>query len=272
MTKVKEWFWRGSVLLCVACAHAAPPSPPLPQTTFSFVPPEACKGAGGTKVAFAIVAPLWTSSIPTLSTSDGSMPLQALYDDFSKSMKNDFLAMTTCKGFSSRGPFNSYDEMVFPERIGSDLVLVPELNVKVAVQSTSESVPLTVGNFFSALFGQSKNSDIILKGTATISGRVTLAIKESVTNTRMWTRNIEVAQEQIEFIGERRYAFGTPQSTLNQYALGDNGLARVLAPKLQAIYGRVLLASWNNLDTREMELVKKQSLEPRAKAGIVITK
>jgi hypothetical protein len=227
-------------------------------------------------VAFAIVAPLWTpGSAPTsiaVTTATPNRAMQVLYDDFSHSMRDDFLSLATCKGFSTKGPFSTYEEMVFPDRTGTDLVLVPEINVKVSVQTSSEAASMTTGEFIGAVFGKKGPAPATMKGTAMISGRVTLAVKESITNTRMWTRNIDIPSESVSFVGERQYPVGTPGFVLDAYALSDNGLLRVLGPRLQAIYQRVLTASWNNLDTREMEMVRKQSLEPRAKSGIMITK
>jgi hypothetical protein len=151
--------------------------------------------------------------------------------------------------------------MVFPDRIGSDLILVPELDIRIGVDATSRN---TTSNL-ALLINKNTPQVIMVDGSVTLSGRVTIAVKESVTELRMWTRSIEIPAETFPFRGEEQ--FGAQYGAMpNAVALEDPAFLRALGPHLEKLYGRILTTTWNYLDAREMAVVRQQSLEPRNKA------
>jgi hypothetical protein len=189
-----------------------------------------------------------------------------MYEEFASSMRNDFFALLSCKGFTTRGPFATYEEMVFPDRMGSDLVLAPEIDLRLAVES-EPAAPSLAGAVLGAALGVGRRgvSTSKLKGTASISGRITIGVRESVTDTRMWTRSIEVPAETFEFVSSREYP-STAAMLYNEIVTGDPAFLAALGPRLVTIYGKVLTTASNYTNPQEMRLVKSQSLEPRRRA------
>jgi hypothetical protein len=265
-----------AVCLFAGCATPPPAPPPAPKVSFSWSKPGTCATSGSVPVTFAIVHPRFVSVAGTGSMLDGAAtrnyqlaawmkPRQDMYDEFAASMRNDFLALLSCKGFTTKGPFTSYEEMVFPDRVGSDLILAPELDLRVRVQS--EPVPPSFGSALlgAALRVNTSPDGAKLKGQATISGRITLSIRESVTDTRMWTRSIEVPSETFEFVSAREYP-PTAAMLYDEIVTGDPAFLEALGPKLLAVYGKALSAAWNYTSPQEMRLVKSQSQDPRKRA------
>lgn len=270
--------WRATGLPSLALLGAAACVPPVPtqevgapaaKPVFAFTAPEPCRTPGSAKVTFAIVAPHWDTPASEASTTQFSQydsQRRAMYDQFSTAMKNDFLSLVSCKGFAAKGPYRNDDEITYPDRLGTDLTLAPEVSLSVLIEASTADPPVTVGDFLAAVISKEASAgQIVVNGTATISGRVTIALKESLTSTRMWTRSIELAQETFSFKGETKYP-AAYASFVSQLALADPAFLRAFGPKLQTIYKRVLATSWNYMDAQEMAVVKQQSLGPRSKA------
>src|SRR5450759_5661524 len=51
---------------------------------------------------------------------------------FREAFTKNFYEMMVAKGMNTRGPFGSIDEMTFPDKKGSDLVVLPELDLTYA--------------------------------------------------------------------------------------------------------------------------------------------
>lgn len=245
-----------------------------PKVSFNWSAPAACETSGSIPVTFAVVSPVWQKVGGTGTLIDAYAaqnpqwlayvkPRKDLYDEFASSMRNDFFALLTCKGYTTKGPFASSDDMVFPDRMASDLTLAPEIDLRLAVNA---DVPEPGwGQIIGLSIMKRGASESRLKGTASLSGRVTIAVRESVTDTRMWTRSIEVPTESFEFVTENSYP-ETAKPLYSEVVTGDPAFLRALAPKLSIIYQKALSTAWNYTNSQEMRIVKSQSQEPRKKA------
>lgn len=278
-----QWFrlaWLGLFpLVTSACGAPKPTAAPAPQASFAWVKPDSCALPGATPVTFAVISPRTIkaegsgSSIDNASVRNAELaawtkPKRDLLESFNSSMRQDLFALLTCKGFTTRGPFASYDEMVFPDRTGSDLILQPEIDLTLSVRG----VPVTqsFGNaLFSAALGAKSPTSTKVKGKATIGGKITLGLRESITDTRMWTRTVAVPSESFEFVSDREYPVSA-EPYFAEVLTGDAAFIRELAPRLLTVYQNVMTAAWRYSDPQEMQMVKGQSLEPRKRgvAGI----
>lgn len=245
-----------------ACMSSRPAPAPVPKARFDYSP-AGCEQSGSTKLTFAVVAPRWQS--PTQHTASsvqytsGAMP--QVYLDLTNAMRGDFLELATCRGYLARGPFDSFEAMVFPDREASNLLLEPELMLDVTVTDLE-----VAARGLGALLRTSQNQ---ITGNASVGGRITLNVKEPVTNTRMWTRSIEVPSEKFVFTSEKRYATGELTKQEAAYLLLDDpGFLRILLPKLEATYATVFKTADSYLHAREMATVAGQAAEVRKKAAI----
>jgi hypothetical protein len=152
--------------------------------------------------------------------------------------------------------------MVFPDRQAAQLLLEPELLISVQITGAQREEP----QFLAALIN--KNAGVRISATATVGGRVNLNLKEPVTNTRMWTRNIEVPTQSFSFTTDETYPAGATPAQLRYYAISDDGLLRALIPNLETMYGKVFEAAEGYLNKDELQSVAVQAADVRKKASI----
>lgn len=166
-----------------SCSTAAPP-PKVPpyNPTFSYAMPQ---GAEKVAVTIGLVAPQFTG--------DGAMYWTAQKsNEVTKSMvrglRTSFTELFVAKGFNTAGPFDSVDNMTFPEKKGSDFVLYPDVDLSAAIAYENVATKQE-GN---ALTGEylATSCDAIIK----IDGAVSLIVKEPLSGEKMWVKKIDVSR------------------------------------------------------------------------------
>jgi hypothetical protein len=253
---------------CVPPAQNAPA--PLPKPQFTFVPSPPCASPGSARLTLAVVSPRWQDA-----TSASGITLQArmaaearaaaaprAFAQMGAAMKADFLQLITCRGYLAKGPYDSFESMVYPDRQASQLLLEPELLISVEITSVEQQQP----EFLQALVNAKAGTRI--SATATVGGRVNLHLKEPLTNTRMWTRSIEVPSQTFTFLTDQAYPPNSPGASLRYYAASDDGLIRALTPNLEAMYGKVFKTAEGYLNKEELQGVAVQAADVRKKAAI----
>lgn len=209
--------------------------------SFHFTPASSA-AAGSADVTFALVNASYSENKPWTSVWP--------FTDFSKNMSLDFQQLLSARGFTVRGPFGSYDEMTFPDKKGSDLVLQPTLEVSLDIiePKYKEHINILGSNTYS------------LVGQAAIGGRITLSLMESLSKERMWFKSIDVPREVVSWEGEKEY-----NAPPNGADLSDPGIIKPLGPKLERLYAKIMQNAWSYLDPEEMKLIKKQAEEIKKK-------
>jgi hypothetical protein len=210
--------------------------------SFKFTPSSNAT-PGSAEVTFAIVGASYSDKEPW--TQEWPFP------DFSDRMSLDFQEILSARGFTVRGPYKIYDEMTFPDKKGSDLVLEP--NLKIEFNGTTNAK-----KNFNILGGPDTYS---LNGTMTISGRVTLSLLESLSKERMWFKSIELSPISFNWESDKDYTTPNPGYIDNR----EPGVSKPLGLALESFYKQIMETSWKYLDPEEMKIVKKQSEEIRAK-------
>lgn len=208
---------------------------------FKYIPPEN-SSTGSAKVTFAIVGASYADNVKW--TQEWPFP------DFSERIALDFQQILSARGFTVRGPFKSYDEMAFPDKKGSDLVLEPKLEVKFEKVTTLKDKNIHL--LFSTL------DSYTLSGKGMISGRVTLSLLESLSKERMWFKSIELPPVNFDWISNKEY------KDPNAY-VENRDISKPLGQALENIYKQIMETSWKYIDPEEMRIVKKQAEEVKAK-------
>jgi hypothetical protein len=227
--------------------QAAPPAP-RPVLNLHFTPP-ASAPPGSAKVTLALVQPEWAAD------SGGNL------EAFSTAMKNDFMALLNARGYATRGPFDSYQAMVYPDKVGTDLVLLPQLQID---WDFSDAEFVRNGGFLAQL-APGAETVYSLDGTVVIRGRLNLLLSESMTDERMWSKSIAIAPISVAFTGQTKLSLlpaqvqTLPPGAVQQIALRDPGFDAAVYPKLEAMYQTVLQECWAYLDPRELQMVKAEA-------------
>lgn len=266
-----------------ACAStgataAATATTPAPRTARFDYAATGCAAPSSMKLTLAIIAPTWQQQASTdgakggasLSTSIGA-GVTDMQTRFKTALRDDFLELVTCRGLLTRGPYQNFDSMVFPDREGSNLLLEP------IIESTMGMVDVTPAARCKGFLGKSMcsldavsgatPSSYTVNGTIQLGGRITLTLREPLSNTRMWTKSIEMPSDRVRFTGETVYSAvaGTKPDLW-----ADRGVQTVLVPALEEAYAAVLKAADGYLNPRELQLVAAQAAEVRKKASISI--
>ncbi|TKJ40740.1 hypothetical protein CEE37_07185 [candidate division LCP-89 bacterium B3_LCP] len=233
-------------LMVMTFGGCAPSTPkieePVVLPTFDFVPPSTTP-VSSTSVSFCVVSPSFPSEWKALGYMN-----HYPYDKFARNMPADFEEMLTAKGFRTRGPFRNYDELTFPDKSETDLILMPKVEIDVrAAGRTTESINL---------LGDARYK---WNGTIHLSGRITIALNETLSNERMWNKSVELPQ--------RQFSYKSPSSAqpVNAPNINDTKFANELAKYMEEYYNLTFDKMWDYLDPNEMTMVKDQAQEIKDK-------
>lgn len=233
----------GGALVAFGCApqtRSAEPAPYAPS--FSYSPPsKVTPNSAG--VSFSIVNAQYSQG-----TQVTQMPI---FGELSAHLGSDLTEALAARGFTTRGPFGSYAVMTFPDKQNSDLVLEPNLEVLVRYTLTPhEKINLLGPNY------------LVYSGTISLGGRVSLLVNESLSNERMWVKNVDIPANTFTWQGVQKYSkeAGPPPIDVLMNDAGFNG---PLGKELSTVYQQIMQAAWTYLDPKEMVVVKQQSQEVR---------
>jgi hypothetical protein len=235
------------------------------QPSFDFTPPSTAP-AGDAGVTIALVATQYPGqeapAAPTVYAHSQQIPATVLWGllapELPNSMARDFEEALVARGFTLKGPYDSYEEMVYSDKRDTDLVLIPELDITLIVTdfSVKQNFKLISDNTYS-----------IERGVAQLRGRVNLNAYESMTFTKLWLKSLDVPETSIEFDGNVEY----PAQPLGIDPIREVSFRTAVAQALEEeMYSRVLQTAWDYLDPQEMQVLKQQAEEIRAKAGFEI--
>mgnify|MGYP001568109274 CR=1 FL=1 len=231
------------LLVALSCIFATiigcAPGTPVPEEatvvpTFHFEPPSKVPVDSGS-VAFAVVNPQFPETWKVFLTV---YP----FDKFSKNMATDFEAIVSARGFRMRGPFRTFDELTFPDKSQSDLILTPKIEIDLV--GTGQTVSST--DLFGTLSYQ-------WKGAVNLGGRITLNLNESLSNERMWTKSIELPAKAFPYTSKKQ------SQPVIWGSIPDPELSNLIASALQDYYMLTMDKVWVYLDPQEMALVKQQA-------------
>ncbi|PJB28193.1 hypothetical protein CO110_10205 [Candidatus Desantisbacteria bacterium CG_4_9_14_3_um_filter_40_11] len=222
---------------------------------FDFQPPSASK-PGSTGIALALVDTHYGAQ------SIGAWQQVRPFADFTNSMSKDFEEILTNKGFGIKGPFRNYDEMTFPDKKGCQLILEPTLELSVNNMNLSSQL-----DFAADIFAGPNVHVVKLSGVTALGGRISLILRESLTNEKMWIKSVELPAKQVTWTTQESYqiprAGGYPLEQLVNWA--DPGLANPIGKALEEYYQEIMEASWKYLNPEEVQLVNRQAQEIRKK-------
>ena len=265
----------GSVLaglVLAGCETTAPvPATPRVQPSFNYTPVETAS-PGSADITFAVVDAMFDNPMMSVRMPDGDAAgaRPAVFEDFARSMAEDFNELILARGYTVRGPFRSHDELTYPEKRGSDLILTATVdfspNFSGVTYSEQASLAGALADLSSVISGETRREDsdaanVLVSGTITIGTRITLVVSESVTNERMWAKSVNLPPIRTEMSSEHSYP--RREVSLENLLARENKFYSDLGRALEAQYEDVMEATWNYLHPDEMRGVKRESLEVR---------
>ena len=233
--------------------------------------PQSEAASGSADVTFAVVGTQLAKSVEQGQMQLPNQKSVKLFTDFAGTMTKDFMEVLGAQGFGVRGPFNTYEDMIFPDKQGSDLVLTAE------VLFSTDTSSCVVKN--KEVLGMTTEYYRII-GSVTVKYDVKLVASESLTNERMWTKTINIDPFTIQLESQYSYTlqqlatlsmkYGKVYQPNSEVPIGailenehkfHNDLGRALQKQYKDILGKI----YTYLDPREMTVVKNQAIEIRKK-------
>lgn len=175
--------------LMQACMAAAPAAPekPVYQPNFSYA---VADSGHKVDITLGIVAPQYSGDGVEWWKQNRADSISAA---MARSLRTSFTELFTAKGFNAAGPFDSVDEMTFPEKKGCDFVLYPDFDIQIAMQTRGgvQAQPKQETKIFS--FGPSA-SPASCSAKLVMSGTVLLTVKEPLSGEKIWIKKVDISQ------------------------------------------------------------------------------
>ena len=307
-----RYFWHFSMiaiacLISIGCAPIT--QPPRETITFDYAP-ETEAPPGSADVTFAIVGVKFVvASAGQLGMlSQQSMLLQPfqqpppLFLQLARNMTMDFEEVLTARGYAIKGYYDTLDEMIYPDKEGSDLILTAQ--IKFRADTSGIQYTRYLNNVLGAGCGCSiAGMSVILAGVAArgdfnpglmmgaglgyvglafggaytflpkdfapagyvdISSEVILEAYEGLTNEVMWSKRIPIPPFTVEPKAVLRgERENFEQITWQELMKIDNKFYSDMGRAFEGQYDKILSQIYTYLDPREMAIVKNQAMELR---------
>lgn len=227
-----------AVMAVVLAGCAVKPQQAPVASNFSFAPPATT--AAKNSISIAVVAPEKKGYLVS-SRQD----LAPVFVSFLDSAKADIEKVMTAKGFTSAGTYPSLDEMTFPQKERSSLVIRPEISFELNVQRGALGAP----------------------SQATVSGYVRFDFIEPMTKEKVEVKRFDLPQlSRTVQIGTVRRADGKLETLPNGQVMMD--ITRNSAVDLlNGFYASAFEKIWAQLDAREIVMMKTHADKLKARSS-----
>lgn len=241
------------IFLASATQKATPPPPPptIKVATYDYSPPQHEKPKSA-QVVFLLVDPSYQEKFKYSNYK--------LFSDFSKAMAADYNEALTAKGYTVRGPFEYYDQVVYSDKKESDLML----SVEIDFDLNDQNINWMPHQYY--ISGKGKyvqyGTNYSIGGFFVLSGKINIVVSEPITREKLWAKSIPLKQKQIPVSS---YYYHEQLKNYNIPFSKDPLIINPITKALEEYYQYVFNTSWNHLDPNELTPLKKEVVEIREK-------
>ena len=195
----------------------------------------------------------------TYKNSEGLMWFTApQFANFSGAIEEDLLKILTVKGFSVRGPYESYDLIPFQDRKVIDLLLLPTVEFSVVLKDHKEQA----ANMWQPA------ADQIQTGNAEVKGRIVLKMEEIATKQLMWVKTIPFKNLMFPYFVKTTFKeYARIKKSKSDKLYSYDPIFNVMSRSVEEQYPDIMGTIDTLIDPEEMELIKKQCQELKSKKG-----
>ncbi len=198
------------VLSLVGCLTAGAPGYPPERTEALYTPSFAWKppphaATAATNIAVAVGVARWARQP---SEPAGQLPAD-WFRGYAKQFGGDFARLLESLGYSVQGPFASLDAMTAEDKKKSDMVFFPTVSLALHREGTTLS---QVGSLYSSTVAYMTYAMVypqipVYHATiaATLTGTVTLVLREPLTGRTLWTRDVPLPDMSLDLEGLKNY-------------------------------------------------------------------
>ena len=219
--------------------------------TFDYTPKEGNK-PGSASMVLAFMRPYYAASF-TLYRNE-------LFQSFGKGLASDIEELIIAKGFTLKGPYQGYDEMVFDDKKSTEMVISIEINPEFTA-AEGEWTPHQHLNLLSMAPSYNTYS---YAGKVSLVGKINLSGVEPLTNEKIWSKSVSIPNvENIQIVTS-----GTYESPVNsQELMNDPSVYNAVGKALQAQYNGIMDKVSAHFSVEEFNTLKSQIKELKSKKG-----
>lgn len=242
------------IALIMACSASRPTtSAPTKQTfNFDYKTPTIAQ-SGSANILVSLVRPHYASSFQYGGSE--------LFSSFRQYMGKDIEELLVDKGFRVKGPYDSFDDMVFEDRKDADL-----------------SIEIEIAPDFSAVQGNWRKHQAIsfnaayqppiyysYEGTASLVGKINIIGYEPLSREKIWVKSVPIPP--ITNINLSTYSNRLSAANLSNDFYNDPNVYNALGKALLDQYAATFKKIDAQLDPREFESLRGQIRELKRKKG-----
>jgi hypothetical protein len=215
--------------------------------TFDYTPKESQK-AGSANMLLGLLKPHYAKGF-----QEGT---GELFKRFQTAIGNDVEELIIAKGFSLKGPYTGFDEMIFEDKKRSDILIQIEIVPEFTAVEGSWKPHLTILNPNAPTYSY--------EGKASLVGKFNLSGVEPLTNEKIWSKSVEIPNvENVPIATSGRYSRALNQMEILQ----DPGVYNALGTALQTQYGNIMDKIATQFSVEEFHTLKGQIKELKSKKG-----
>lgn len=185
-----------------------------------------------------------------------------LFASFRQYMGNDIEELLVDRGYRIKGPFDSFDDMIFEDRKDADIALEVEIVPEFTAREGSWS---TYRNIFSVSANSANKVYYGYTGTASLIGKINLIAYEPLSHQKIWVKSVPIPPVQnINLSTANKRLEGT---NLTNEFYNDVAVYNAIGTALSQQYASTFKKIDIQLDPREFEALRTQIRELKAKKG-----
>jgi hypothetical protein len=243
-------FFAAVVISCGSAKNAS--NAPAKHTfNFDYKTPAIAR-TGSANILVNLVRPFYARNF-TNSSSE-------LFTGFRQFMGKDIEELLIDKGFRVKGPYDSFDDMVFEDRKDADIAIeieiVPEFTARQGAWKKHQAI--TFNAAYQAPIYYSYN------GTVSLIGKINITGYEPLSREKIWVKSVPIpAIENINITTHNRLLGNNLSNEFYNDPNVYNSLGKALLEQYEGTFKKIDV----QLDPREFETLKVQIKELKAKKG-----
>jgi hypothetical protein len=245
---MKQIFTILTLALIASCTPIQQATQTSKQTfTFDYTP-KSTNQLGSAGMVLAFIKPYYATEFKS-STSE-------LFKAFNKSLSSDIEELIISKGFTMKGPYVSYDEMVFEDKKGVEMAIIIEI---------SPSFTAVEGGwkYNTALLGYGETT-YSYSGKVSLVGKINISGVEPLTYQKIWSKSVSIPNvENISIATTKKYTSVLTEAEL----MNDPGIYNEMGKALQAQYIGIMDKIAAHFSVDEFTGLKTQIKELKSKKG-----
>ncbi len=250
--KTKSLLVSGVLCCCLfaaslALAESAKKEAEPYVANFSYTP-DARRAPGSGGVTFTIGSAVYVSDGKTTHGADWRSAPQ--FAQLNASLKEGLSELFAAKGFTVRGPFDTYDLIPYSDKKQIDFYLIPTLELFATFKDTN--VETESAGFSGKVYHGT--------GTIEVNGNLTVKLQEIATRELIWSKSIPIA---YTFPYDVRFPYFDTGTRPFDMKLIINDMAKGLEQQ----YPKIMETLSNLIDPEEMRILKRQAQELKRKKG-----